>query len=230
MLYKSNIFSQASGSLDGTVFSHNSSGRYVRNRTIPVNPNTARQTVIRAIFGGLSSSWASTLTQAQRDSWEVYAQNVPSNNRVGDTIHLSGFLHYCRSNTPRVKAGIAAVAAGPTELTLPEKDTSLSVTAQASLQQLFIVFDNSLAWANQIGGALLISVGLPQPASRNFFDGHYRFAGSALGTAGPPPVSPSVINSPFVFAAGQKLWIRVRITRSDARLSTFFTATAIAQA
>ncbi len=230
MLYKSNIFSQASGSLDGTVFSHNSSGRYVRNRTIPTNPNTARQAAIRTTFGFTSSIWSTFLTQDQRDSWEPYAKNVPFTNRVGDQIFLSPFNHFCRQNVARSNASLPGVFLGPTELTLPEHDPAFNATASADGQLLEISFNETLTWVSEDGAGLLVSVGLPQPPSRNFFATPYRFADAIGGDSSSPETSPVEINSPWTLGTGQKIWIRARITRADGRLSTFFTTTTIVEA
>ncbi len=223
MLYKSNIFAQASGSLDGTVFSHNSSGRYVRNRTIPTNPNTARQVLARILLGGISASWATPTTPAQRDSWDVYAANIPWPNRVGDTIYLTGFHHFVRSATARVKAGLAALLDGPTELTLPARDPSLSAFFRFDTDVMLVHFDTTLDWVSEDGAALLVHMGLPKPPSHNFFAGPYRYAGVILGDSGTPPTSPQTIAAPFPMGTGQKVWMRARITRADGRLSTFGT-------
>jgi hypothetical protein len=47
----------ASGSIGGTVHSRNRYGTYIRNRAIPVNPNTIYQQEIRAILAARSQEW-----------------------------------------------------------------------------------------------------------------------------------------------------------------------------
>ncbi len=223
MLYKSNIFSQASGSLDGTVFSHNSSGRYVRNRTIPTNPQSTRQNAIRGLFGAISGVWGSVLSQAERHSWDVYARNITFTNRVGDAIFLSAFNHFCRSAVPRAQAGLPTGPSGPTELTLPTRDPALSAFFRFNTDLINVQFDDTLDWVSEDGAGLLVAMGLPQPPSRNFFATPYRFAGVIQGDSGTPPTSPQTLAAPFVLGAGQRVWMRARITRADGRLSTFST-------
>ena len=45
-----------SGSVGGTVFSRNKGGAYMRNRSIPVNPQSAAQVVVRAAMAFLTAA------------------------------------------------------------------------------------------------------------------------------------------------------------------------------
>ena len=45
---------QRSGSIGGATWSHNSSGAYIRARSIPVNPNTDRQNAVRVAVRNLA--------------------------------------------------------------------------------------------------------------------------------------------------------------------------------
>ncbi|KKM06452.1 hypothetical protein LCGC14_1743870, partial [marine sediment metagenome] len=47
MLFKSGLITQGSGSIGGLTASHNRGGMYFRARTIPTNPATSFQTVVR---------------------------------------------------------------------------------------------------------------------------------------------------------------------------------------
>ncbi len=230
MLYKSNLLAQASGSLDGTVFSHNRFGRYTRNGSRPVNPRSDRQALIRAAFTAVASRWESTLTQVQRDAWDVYAANIPMTNKLGDEIFLTGFNHYIRSNTSRQQAGASIVDAAPTDLTLPAQDATIVVTASTAAQTLSVAFDDTLDWLDQTGGFLIVFCGQPTPASHLFFGGPFRFSGSVVGDDSVPPTTPAVLTSPWVFATGQKLWIQTRIALADGRLSSQSTFQTIAVA
>ncbi|MBA7656193.1 hypothetical protein ES703_64108 [subsurface metagenome] len=93
---------QRSGSIGGTVWSRNSAGAYIRNRSVPVNPNTDRQVAVRNYVKNLTIRWANTLTQPQRDAWDVYAANVDWLNKLGDSVNLTGMPHYVRCNTLRL--------------------------------------------------------------------------------------------------------------------------------
>src|SRR3990172_311007 len=77
MKYRGTIITQASGSLNGKVFSHNRGGPYIRNRTIPTDPNSTEQARMRTGMSTLVDNWQDTATLAQRRAWEDYSQTYP---------------------------------------------------------------------------------------------------------------------------------------------------------
>lgn len=218
MLFKSSVFSQASGSLGGTVFSHNRGGQYVRQRSTPTDPNTTRQQNVRAYFTSLSQRWTNTLTVAQRLGWGVYAASVPVINRLGEQVFLTGQNHYIRGNTPRLQLGLAAVDDFPYALTLPTL-SAVGVTVDATAGELDVTFDDSDLWANQDGGRLAVYQSPPVSATINFYKTPFQFVGTVDGNATTPPTSPANITSLYAFQAGQKCFIQVRALTEDARLS-----------
>ena len=213
---------QMTGSLAGNVFARNRSGNYVRCKTVPVNPNTALQQACRSCISQLTTRWNETATVAERTAWNLYADSVEVQNRLGETMNLSGFNQYIRSNSVRKDLTAGFVDAGPTDFSLPETDSSLAVVISEASQELSISFDDQMDWLNEDGGALMISMGSPQESSRNFFGGPYRVAGLVEGDSTTAPTTPSTISVPFAVAEGQKVWIRARILRADGRVSNFF--------
>lgn len=210
---------QVSGSIGGTTFSHNRFGAYKRNRSIPVNPNTDLQVAVRNAVRSLSIAWQTILTQVQRDAWELYADNVPWMNRLGQSVLLTGLNMYVRSNTPRVQNGIARVDAAPTTFNLATAELALAVTASEATQDLTIDGDPAGLWIGEADAWQFFSMGLPQNAAIKFFGGPFRQL-TAVPGAGPPPF-PVVIATQFPFAAGQRIWVRSRVARGDGRLSDF---------
>lgn len=103
MKVKSSMLTQMSGSIAGVTAGHNRGGLYLRARSVPTNPNTARQSLIRSVFSALSQRWASTLTDSQRAGWADYAQNTPLTDALGDPLVLSGQQMYLRANTGRAQ-------------------------------------------------------------------------------------------------------------------------------
>ncbi len=101
-LFKSTIFAQLSGSVNGMTFSHNQGGAYARNRSAVSNPQTGRQDQVRTAMTSLSKMWGQALTQAQRDDWNAYGGTISVVNRVGDIISLSGIAAFNRLNLFRV--------------------------------------------------------------------------------------------------------------------------------
>lgn len=221
---------QMSGSIAGDTFARNRYGNYVRARTKPVNPNTDRQNDVRAVLAFLVERWAETLTAVQRAAWNLYASNVAMKNKLGETINLTGFNHYVRSNSGRVRAGNGAIDAGPVVFELPAQDPAFAVTASEATQTFSVTFNNALNWATEDDAALLVHGGSPQNAQRNFFGGPWRFSKWVPGIDPGGAPSPSECTSFFGIAEGQHLWVYARIVRADGRLSEIFRADVIVAA
>lgn len=215
---------QMSGSIAGDTFSRNRYGNYVRARTKPVNPNTARQIAVRSAIATLTTRWSQTLTGVQRTAWNLYADSVNMTNRLGETVHLSGFNHYIRSNVTRETGPTVLVDDGPTVFELPAQDPTMAVTASEATQQLTVSFDNTMDWAVEDGAFLFLFQGRPQNAQRNFFGGPWRFINYVGGVDPGGAVTPSVNVGPFAIAEGQRQWIYARIARADGRLGVPFRA------
>jgi len=213
---------QISGKVGGTVFAKTRFGHVARNFSTPVNPQSSRQGVARARVADLASAWNEVLTQAQRNAWDQYGANVPMLNRLGETIYLTGFNHYLRSNCAIRAAGGVDVDAAPGVYTLPSVDDSLSVSISEATQLLSVAFDDSRDWLGEDGGHMLIAMGLPKNNSVKFFGGPYRVAGSIDGDSTTPPTTPTTIAVPFGVVENQKVWIQARILRADGRVSSFF--------
>lgn len=221
---------QLSGSIAGDTFARNRSGNYVRARTKPTNPNTDRQQNARAAVALLTVRWSTTLTAAQRAAWGLYGDSVAMKNRLGETIKLTGFNHYIRSNAQLAKQGYTIIDAGPVIFELPAKDPALAVAASEATQQWTITYDDTLAWDNETGGYLFFSQGQPQNGQRNFFDGPWRNQGEVAGVTGAPVASPYVGALSWAIAEGQRQWLMARILRADGRLSEIFRADCIVAA
>jgi hypothetical protein len=220
--FKSNIITQASGSVGGSTFAHNQGGLYIRARSIPTNPSTAQQQAVRNALTALTGSWTSALTQAQRDAWTTYATNVPIIGTLGDSRKISGLSMYVRCNVPRLQAGVSRIDTAPTTFTLGTL-TNPTVTASATSPQLSIAFTNTDAWATAAGGYMLVYASRGQSAGINFFKGPYQYAGKITG-ASTPPTTPKTIVTPFALTAGQKVFIQAVATLADGRLTAPFRA------
>lgn len=221
---------QMSGSIAGVTHARNRYGNYVRARTKPVNPNTARQDAMRSVIAFLTDRWANTLTAVQRIAWNLYASNVAMKNKLGETINLSGFNHYIRSNAVAKNFSLTLVDAGPVVFELPAQDPLYSIVISEATQQISTTYDDGMDWASETGANLLLSGGQPQNAQRNFFGGPWRLYGQMAGADGAPPAPPHGGASPFAVAEGQHVWCYARIRRADGRLSEPFRADIIVAA
>jgi hypothetical protein len=104
-----------SGSVAGVTSSRNRSGQYRRTRAVPVNPNTASQTIVRSNLANLAAAWR-TLTGEQQLGWVAYADAHPRTNPLGVTYKLTGMQAYVGVNGELLSAGLATVAAAPTSV------------------------------------------------------------------------------------------------------------------
>ncbi len=214
---------QMSGSIAGTTFARNRYGAYARNRTIPINPSTLAQNKIRGTAANLKAAWINDLSLAERNAWNEYAANVSMVNRLGEAVNLSGYNQFCRTNAALLYQDKAIIEAAPTEFSVGEQDPTLAVAGTADDQKIQVTFDDGLAWAGEVGGYMLLQMGLPQNPSVNFFKGPWKTIGNIPGAA-EAPSSPQEFASAYTIAAGQRIFLQARIIRADGRLSAPFRA------
>lgn len=169
----------------------------------------------------LTDRWLETVTALQRAAWGDYGLAVAMKNRLGESIKISGFNHYVRSNAPRLFADEALVDAAPTTMSLPDHDPTLSFVCDEAGQELTITFDDTAAWDAEVGGFMFVRMSRPQNPTRNFFAGPYLFAGSIAGAV-VPESSPATIAVPTPIVEGHNIWLSARIARADGRLSEPF--------
>lgn len=112
------MFGQLSGSMGNTTASHNSGGSYLRNRVIPVNPNTPAQSAIRTQFTSFSQNWRD-LTQAEQNGWIQLAILDPTTDTQGNAITLSGQAYYVGFNSQRAAVGLARLDVAPAMTEVP---------------------------------------------------------------------------------------------------------------
>lgn len=222
MLILSPVLGEMRGSMGGTTASRNRYGQYLRQRSVPVNPNSARQLTVRGVWQALAFTWTNILTQVQRDAWDLYGENVDWLNKLGQVIKLTGYAHFQRSNGAIAAASGATVSAGPTNFTLPGADITFAATISEATQLISVVFDNTLPWANQDAGHMLVHMAQPRSASRLFIGGPTRTAGKIDGNLAVPPTSPQTIAVPFAVAATQNTEVLARLIEDDGRVSTLF--------
>jgi hypothetical protein len=106
------------GKIGGQIASKNGAGAYMKNKVTPSNPQTARQSFVRALFAAISQGWSS-LTAEQINAWNEAVPNWTNTNIFGDLKKPSGKALYQRLNNQAQSAGLAAVTTVPAKLELP---------------------------------------------------------------------------------------------------------------
>lgn len=210
MKIKSALATQMSGSIGGLTGSHNKSGLYLRARSIPTNPRTDLQQVIRNATGFLANAWLSSLSQPARDQWSTYAANVPVKNKLGDSINLSGINMFVRCNVPRIQAGLSVIDVAPPIFTLGESVEGTLAQSDTDPFPVALTFSTP----STAGDMVLLYLAKPQNQTINYFKGPYQYQSATAATAGTITLS-----MPPGVEQGQKLFIRTRVAYGDGRLS-----------
>lgn len=98
-----------SGKSGGSVFAHNKNGNYVRRLGIATQPQTAKQTLTRSIFGVISRMWGS-LTQEQREAWKTWGAENPKTDQFGDSRPLTGRQAFISANSNLNSVGLDPIS------------------------------------------------------------------------------------------------------------------------
>lgn len=152
---------QISGRVAGNVFSRNRYGSYIRNGTKPTVSTTSYAMAQKARLGNISGNWQS-LSLANRQAWQTWAQNHPVLNRLGQTIVLTGHAAYVQINARIDQAGGSWIAQPPI-LAPPSPLLTFTLTADIGAGTCDIAFTatplaaNHRLWAY---GAVVTSAGI----------------------------------------------------------------------
>jgi len=140
-------------------------------------------------------------------------------NRLGETVFLTGFNHFIRTNCGQLVMGEAVIPAAPSILSLSEKDPDLVVSEEDIASQTITFTCNVDGWAanGDPKFGILLYQGIPQLASRNFFAGPWRFMDFIDATEG--AAGTGTVAAAFPFALGQKVFFQARVMTDSGRLS-----------
>lgn len=228
MLYRPIIAGQASGSLGGTVFSHNRGGQYTRQRVTPVDPDTSEQQALRVSWSELAATWRDDLSQAQRDAWAIFADQNRYPNRIGTERKITGRGEFFRANLVKLQVGhwlgdaLALVFDPPALGPHGPPDTTFVVSiGSAPSAEFDLAWQSDGVWSHEDANCLVWYISDAQQPTINYFRGPYTlrsdnfpsYSGSNNVTI--PSMAP-------LLAAHRYFW-RARITYKDGRLSTPWT-------
>lgn len=201
---------------------------YIRNRSIPTDPGSAFQQIVRNAMGSLAASWAEVLTDVQREGWETYSQNVHLQNPLGDSRAVTGLNMYIRSNSVRLARGYSAVPNAPVIFDLGAA-TPPAIASIPTALSCTVSFNESDDWVGEDDSYMTVYISRPKSPTINYFKNPYRYAGHVEGDSVTPPTTPATIVLPFTYDidTAQRMFAQFRVTRADGRLSTPFRATAL---
>ncbi len=137
------IVADMRGKLNGSVFSKNTYGAYIRTKVTPVNPQTVAQQISRNFMTTVAQAWRG-ITQLQRDLWNQSAVNFTRTNIFGDNVQLTGFNLYMRLNKNLLEIGGSMIANAPQPADVPGFET-LSVVADTGLGTMNATFSPAIS-------------------------------------------------------------------------------------
>jgi len=190
--------------LNGSVFSKNRYGSYVRTKVTPVNPQTSAQQNTRNNLATNSQGWRD-LTESQRQGWISGAANFPFTDIFGNSKILSGSALYVKLNNNLVASGFPAISDCPSPVAIPALALG-SFTADESTGVVSLAFTDTPVPADF---SLAIQTTGNVGAGKSFVKNLFRQV-AYIAAAG---ASPAIITAEFaaVFGApvaGQKIFAR----------------------
>ena len=203
-----------SGSIGGTVFSRNRGGPYVRNRSVPVDPNTQSQQNVRSILATQSSSWADQ-TDAVRAAFRNWATQNPVINALGHSILLSGQQAFVQLNA-RLALDAQTLLTAPPIINAPDGLATLVQDGDIGIGDVDATFTVTPLPA---GIKLWIQAAVVNSAGVRYVRNLLRFVGTSAAAETSPFDDQALIETKFgTLIVGQTLHVRI---------STFDTATGL---
>lgn len=188
------------GSIGGSTFSRSKAGATMRARVKGTTSRSSSLQARKASLSMLSSYWGTTLTQEQRDAWNLYASQTPMMNRLGQPMYITGMAAFIQTNGTIAPAGEAIRATAPATpgaavtpafaATIDSESAELSITAAPT------------GWDSSDPAAVLIwRVSPATPPGRSGVNKRLAYAGKVKGN-NTPPTFPLAIAMPYATAAG----------------------------
>lgn len=162
----------ASGTVGGTVFSHNRFGAYIRRWAMPVKSTTASAMAAKSRFSTASQAWAA-LTAAQRLAWGNWAAANPITDNMGETQNLDGHQAYVQINGRMLAASLTMLSTPPLAVA-PAPLTSLSATFDVGSGTSVLTFAATPLGANK---RLWVRAAKVDRSSINYIDNLLKFVG-----------------------------------------------------
>jgi hypothetical protein len=206
------------GSIGGTTFSRGPAGAIARQRVKPINPATPLQNARRAVLSALSLRWSAGLTPTERADWNAYALATNFQNKVGDTIQISGLACFVRLNSLMILMGKSVVTAAPL-LSGQAAQTAYQPQVLATAKHVCVLeptagFDKSV-----VGEYLVVFAGLPMHIGRTSGAHGWRYVGNVAGAV-VPPVFPMGFDWPYIAPVGEHYPMSVTHIDVSNRVST----------
>ncbi len=196
-----------SGSIGGTVYSHNRGGAYIRNRSIPITSTTSFALLAKARLATASSAWR-VLTDANRAAWLSWALQNPVTDTLGFPRHLTGQQAYVALSVRLAIIGTAAVD-DPPIIGAPTGLLTVVQDGDIGLGDVDIEFTASPLAATSM---LWIQAAVTNSQGINNVNNLYRFVGVSAAAETSPFDDEALITARLgTLIVGQKLHVKVSV-------------------
>lgn len=218
------LVSEMRGKLNGSVFSRNRGGAYLRTKVTPLNPQTSYQVAVRALLTQFAQAWRG-LTQTQRDAWSHSVNNWSTTDVFGDVQNPTGNTLYTRLNINIVNAGGSAISTPPSPVGAAALAT-LSVTATFTGDVFTAAFTPDPVPA---GHAMVVeATPMLSPGISNANSQFRQIANVAAATNSPEDLFSAYTAKFGSLIAGQRVFIRAKLVNlNTGEKSQTLVATAI---
>ncbi len=184
-------------------------GTVLRNRVIPLNPNSPSQVATRALMTQLSQAWGTALNDAEREAWNTAAASTEwtQTNDLGDQFQLSGEQLFLKLNMVILGLGGSQVNAVPAKATIPALSVT-SVNVEEGTPDLFELAYTGTLSAND---RLIVETSPAVSAGRMSIKSVRLAKIADLDSADTSPVTLSTDYTTKwgAVSAGEKVWTRV---------------------
>jgi hypothetical protein len=210
----------ARGKSNGHVFSKNRGGAYVRTKVTPSNPQTSNQMSIRGIFAAISSAW-SALTEANRTSFNNFVAAYATTDVFGDLRNPSGKALFQKLNQNLEISEQAQI----TTCVSPE-EVPLALIADANGAVVALSFSVETT-GDTTGSKILTFATPPMSQGTKFVKNKLRLIDVSAGSADAVvDIQASYLARFGAKAAGDNIWVGVKVINSNGQASPLVTAKA----
>lgn len=200
------IVADIRGKLNGTVFSKNKAGAYMRTKVTPNNPDTQAQKTVRNNFTANSQGWKG-LTAAQRQAWNSAVQDFIGTDVFGSSKILSGFQLFCRLNNNIRFISETPITDPPTPASVPAF-TSCSLAVVKTADAVTVTFAPAIDATEKV----ILSATAGQSAGKNFVKSEYRMIQILTNAETSPHVATTEYEAKFgdTPAIGRKVFVTMK--------------------
>lgn len=192
LIQPSPLVSEIRGSVGGVTFARNPAGPFARAKVVPVNPNSPLQVERRAFFSTASTDWRDTLSQAQRDTWNVLGTTTLFKNSLGNDFNPSGIQLFIRTSALQQLAGIFVSASAPATAVVGSGTNIFAHTFGVGIEQI------SSLNVPVPTSTMMLYISAPLSQGISFFKGPFRFVLTLTDVALATPPNLVVANAALI--------------------------------